>query len=170
GAVTVPVQLVGGIRDRAPIDHRLAAGIDRVILGTAALRDPNLVRAAANELPGRVVVGIDARDDNVAVEGWAETSTMPALDLAKAFEDSGVAAIVVTDIGRDGMKRGVNVHLTRNLARAVSIPVIASGGVSSIGDIIGLRASGADIAGCILGRALYDGDIDPKTALEAARA
>lgn len=165
-----PVQLGGGIRTRAQIEAWLEAGIDRVILGTAALRDPELVREAARDLPGRIVVGIDARGGRVAVEGWAETSDMRAVDLARAFEGCGVAALIVTDISRDGMKTGVNVSFTSELAAAVSIPVIASGGVASVSDITALR--GADgphpIAGCILGRALYDGDIEPKAALTAA--
>ncbi len=165
-----PVQLGGGIRTREAIEAWLEAGIDRVILGTAALRDPQLVRAAARDLPGRIVVGIDARDGLVAVEGWAQTSQMLALELARLFEGCGVAAIVVTDIGRDGMKTGVNVDLTAALASAVSIPVIASGGVASVSDIRNLRRAdrSSPIAGCILGRALYDGDIDPHEALAAA--
>ncbi|MEL6955683.1 MAG: 1-(5-phosphoribosyl)-5-[(5-phosphoribosylamino)methylideneamino]imidazole-4-carboxamide isomerase [Pseudomonadota bacterium] len=169
-ATNAPVQLGGGIRTRAQIDAWLEAGIARVILGTAALRDPDLVRAAARDLPGRVVVGIDAKDGRVAVEGWAETSDMLAVDLAKAFEGCGVAAIIATDIGRDGMKTGVNVEFTRELAESVSIPVIASGGVASVADITALRSAGGPrpIAGCILGRALYDGDIEPRAAVEAA--
>lgn len=171
-ATSCPVQLGGGIRTRAAIEAWLEAGVDRVILGTAALRDPELVRSAARDLPGRVVVGIDARDGRVAVEGWAQTSDMPASELARAFEGCGVAAIIVTDIGRDGTKSGVNVALTAGIAGAVSIPVIASGGVRSVGDIRDLRlaGSGQPIAGCILGRALYDGDIAPGEALAAATA
>ncbi len=170
-ATDVPVQLGGGIRTRADIDRWLEAGISRVILGTAALRDPELVKTAAKALPGRIVVGIDAVDGMVAVEGWAETSDMPAAELAKAFEGCGVAAIVATDIGRDGMKTGVNVAFTGELADAVSIPIIASGGVKAISDIAALRAYRGKypISGTILGRALYDGDIDPGLALEAAR-
>ncbi|MEM9669679.1 MAG: 1-(5-phosphoribosyl)-5-[(5-phosphoribosylamino)methylideneamino]imidazole-4-carboxamide isomerase [Pseudomonadota bacterium] len=166
----VPVQLGGGIRTRADIDRWLDTGIDRVILGTAALRDPDLVKTAAAELPGKIVVGIDAVNGMVAVEGWAETSDMPAIELAKAFEGCGVAAIVATDIGRDGMKTGVNVDFTGSLAAAVSIPVIASGGVKSVNDIKALRAYKGmyPIAGSILGRALYDGDIEPEEALLAA--
>lgn len=169
-ATDVPVQLGGGIRTRAHIDAWLDAGISRVILGTAALRDPELVKSAARDLPGRIVVGIDAKEGRVAVEGWAETSDMQAVDLAKAFEGCGVAAIVATDIGRDGLKTGVNVDFTAELATAVTIPVIASGGVASVDDIRRLRAaeSARPIAGSILGRALYDGDIEPAQAIEAA--
>jgi phosphoribosylformimino-5-aminoimidazole carboxamide ribotide isomerase len=165
---SAPVQLGGGIRTRAQIDAWLEAGISRVILGTVALRDPELVKTAARALPGRIVVGIDAKEGMVAVEGWAETSNMRATDLAKAFEGCGVAAIVATDIGRDGLKTGVNVPFTAELANAVTIPVIASGGVRSVEDIRLLRASGAPIAGTILGRALYDGDIDAAEAVRAA--
>ncbi len=170
-ATDVPVQLGGGIRTRAHIDAWLDAGISRVILGTVALRDPDLVKAAAKALPGKVVVGIDAKDGMVAVEGWAETSDMKAVELAKAFEGCGVAALIVTDIARDGMKTGVNVAFTGEIADAVSIPVIASGGVASVQDIHDLRAHSGQhpISGSILGRALYDGDLDPKTALNAAR-
>ncbi|MEM7327086.1 MAG: 1-(5-phosphoribosyl)-5-[(5-phosphoribosylamino)methylideneamino]imidazole-4-carboxamide isomerase [Pseudomonadota bacterium] len=169
-ATDVPVQLGGGIRTRAQIDAWLEAGLSRVILGTAALRDPDLVRAAARALPERVVVGIDAKDGMVAVEGWAETSDMAAVELAKAFEGCGVAALIVTDIARDGMKTGVNVAFTGALADAVSIPVIASGGVASVQDIHDLRAHAGmrPISGSILGRALYDGDLAPAEALAAA--
>ncbi|MEL6567480.1 MAG: 1-(5-phosphoribosyl)-5-[(5-phosphoribosylamino)methylideneamino]imidazole-4-carboxamide isomerase [Pseudomonadota bacterium] len=171
-ATKVPVQLGGGIRTRGQIEAWLEAGVSRVILGTVAVRDPDLVREAARALPGQVVVGIDAKDGRVAVEGWAETSDMEAVDLAKAFEGCGVAAIIATDIGRDGMKTGVNVEFTRDLAAAVSIPVIASGGVASVADVTALRSAGGPraIAGSILGRALYDGDIDPAEAIAAARA
>ncbi|HRX74550.1 MAG TPA: 1-(5-phosphoribosyl)-5-[(5-phosphoribosylamino)methylideneamino]imidazole-4-carboxamide isomerase [Hyphomonas sp.] len=158
-ATDAPVQLGGGIRTRAQIDAWLEAGISRVILGTVALRNPDLVKEAARALPGRVVVGIDAKNGMVAVEGWAETSDMKATELAKAFEGCGVAAIVATDIGRDGLKTGVNVPFTAELANTVSIPVIASGGVASVEDIRALMAADAPIAGSILGRALYDGDI-----------
>ena len=158
-ATDAPVQLGGGIRTRAQIDAWLEAGISRVILGTAALRDPELVKEAARALPGKIVVGIDAKDGMVAVEGWAETSDMKATELAKAFEGCGVAAIVATDIGRDGLKTGVNVPFTAELANTVSIPIIASGGVASTDDIRALIAADAPIAGSILGRALYDGDI-----------
>ena len=169
-ATDVPVQLGGGIRSRAHIDAWLEAGISRVILGTAALRNPDLVKEAARALPGQIVVGIDAKDGMVAVEGWAETSDMSAIELAKAFEGCGVAALIVTDIARDGMKTGVNVEFTGALADAVSIPVIASGGVASVQDIHDLRAYKGQrrIAGSILGRALYDGDLKPDEALKAA--
>lgn len=169
-ATNVPVQLGGGIRSRAQIDAWLEAGLSRVILGTAALRDPELVKAAARALPGQVVVGIDAKDGMVAVEGWAETSDMSAIELAKAFEGCGVAALIVTDIARDGMKTGVNVGFTGELADAVSIPVIASGGVASVQDIHALRARKGKrpISGSILGRALYDGDLDPNEAIAAS--
>lgn len=158
-ATDAPVQLGGGIRTRAQIDAWLEAGISRVILGTAALRDPELVKEAARALPGKIVVGIDAKNGMVAVEGWAETSDMKATELAKAFEGCGVAAIVATDIGRDGLKTGVNIPFTAELANTVSIPIIASGGVASTDDIRALIAADAPIAGSILGRALYDGDI-----------
>ena len=158
-ATDAPVQLGGGIRTRAQIDAWLEAGISRVILGTAALRDPELVKEAARALPGQVVVGIDAKHGMVAVEGWAETSDIKATELAKAFEGCGVAAIVATDIGRDGLKTGVNVPFTAELANTISIPIIASGGVASVDDIRALIAADAPIAGSILGRALYDGDI-----------
>ncbi len=171
-ATDVPVQLGGGIRTRDQIDAWLEAGISRVILGTAALRDPDLVKSSARELPGRIVVGIDAKDGYVAVEGWAETSDMKAVELAKVFEGCGVAGLVVTDISRDGMKTGVNVAFTSEIADAVSIPVIASGGVASVKDIESLRRAGGKrpIAGTILGRALYDGDILPAEAIAAAKA
>lgn len=166
-----PVQLGGGIRDRAAIDGWLGKGVARVILGTMALRDPATVRAACRDHPGRIVVGIDARDGRVAVEGWAEQSEMTALDLARAFEDAGVAAIVYTDIDRDGALQGVNAEATAALAQAISIPVIASGGVAGIEDIRRLKAlSGHGIEGAIIGRALYDGRIDPAQALEVANA
>jgi phosphoribosylformimino-5-aminoimidazole carboxamide ribotide isomerase len=165
--IALPIQLGGGIRDRAGIETWLEAGITRVILGTAALRNPALVREAAKAHPGCVAVGIDARDGKVAVEGWAETSEIDAIELAMRFEDAGVAAIVFTDIARDGMLQGVNVAATTALARAVSLPVIASGGVAGLGDIVALIAAG-NILGTIIGRALYDGSIEPKEALRLA--
>lgn len=166
--LTIPVQLGGGIRDRAGISTWLEAGVARVILGTIAVRDPQLVRDAAKAHPGQIVVGIDARDGMVAVEGWAEASTLTAEDLAKRFEDAGVAAVIFTDIARDGMMQGVNVAATANLARAISIPVIASGGVNGVRDIQLLAESDAKIAGVVIGRALYDGRILPAEALAAA--
>lgn len=160
GAVSVPVQLGGGIRDRAAIDSWLARGVARVILGTVALRDPDLVRAAARAHPGRVAVGIDARNGRVAIEGWAETSDITATDLARRFEDAGVAAIIYTDIDRDGAMEGPNVAATAALANAVSIPVIASGGIASLDDLRALKDSGAPLDGAISGRALYEGRIN----------
>ncbi len=159
-AVTVPVQLGGGIRDRATIDAWLEKGVARVILGTAALRDPDLVKAAAAAHPGRVAVGIDARDGRVAVEGWAETSQTEASDVARRFEDAGVTALIYTDIDRDGAMAGPNVTATAALARAVTIPVIASGGVASMADLRALKESGAPLDGAISGRALYEGRLD----------
>ena len=169
-AVEVPVQLGGGIRDRATIDRWLERGVTRVILGTAAVRDPGLVREAAAAAPGRVAVGIDARDGRVAVEGWAETTDMTATDLARRFEDAGVAAIIYTDIDCDGAMQGPNVAATAALARAVSIPVIASGGVSSLDDLRALKASGAPLDGAISGRALYEGRIDLAEAVRLLAA
>ncbi|MEO0820257.1 MAG: 1-(5-phosphoribosyl)-5-[(5-phosphoribosylamino)methylideneamino]imidazole-4-carboxamide isomerase [Pseudomonadota bacterium] len=159
-AVSVPVQLGGGIRTMATIEAWLSRGVARVILGTVALRDPDLVRAAAGAHPGRIAVGIDARAGRVAVEGWAETSDVDAIDLARRFEDAGVAAIVYTDIDRDGAMQGPNIAATAALARAISIPVIASGGVSSLEDLTALKASGVALDGVISGRALYDGRLD----------
>lgn len=166
GAVRIPVQLGGGIRDRATIDSWLERGVARVILGTAAVRDPDLVRSAATANPGRVAVGIDARGGRVAVQGWAEETDIEALDLARRFEDAGVAAIIYTDIDRDGAMQGPNVAATAALARAVSIPVIASGGVSSIEDLRALKACDAPLDGAISGRALYEGALDLAEALK----
>src|SRR6266567_4696983 len=168
-AIKMPVQLGGGIRDFAAIASWLDAGVRRVILGTVAVRDPALVKQAAKSFPGRIAVGIDARDGMVAVEGWAQASSLSATELARRFEDEGVAAIIFTDIARDGMLQGVNVAATAALSRAVSIPIIASGGVSGVADIRQLIDSGAPIAGAVIGRALYDGRINPAEALFAAR-
>ncbi|HYD30238.1 MAG TPA: 1-(5-phosphoribosyl)-5-[(5-phosphoribosylamino)methylideneamino]imidazole-4-carboxamide isomerase [Azospirillaceae bacterium] len=166
GAVTMPVQLGCGIRDMAQIGAWLTRGITRVILGTVALRKPELVREACKAFPGRIAVGIDARDGYVAVEGWAEMSEVKALDLALRFEDCGVAAIIYTDINRDGAMGGVNVDATADLASHLTTPVIASGGVSSIDDLKSLKAvEHTGIEGVISGRALYDGRIDPAAAL-----
>jgi phosphoribosylformimino-5-aminoimidazole carboxamide ribotide isomerase len=165
-AAGVPVQLGGGIRDRAAIEAWLARGIARVILGTAALSDPALVREACRAFPGRVVIGIDARRGRVAVEGWAKDGGREALDLARALDGAGAAAIVYTDIERDGALAGVNVEATAALARAIATPVIASGGVASLADLGTLKAHEGDgIAGVICGRALYDGRLDLSEAL-----
>lgn len=170
-ATDAPVQLGGGIRDLAGIEAWLERGVARVILGTLALRDPDTVKAACRAHPGQIVVGIDARDGKIAVEGWAEQSDMAVLDLAKAFEDAGVTAIVFTDIDRDGALQGVNAEATAELADAISIPVIASGGVAGIEDVRRLKAlSHTGIEGVIIGRALYDGRVDPAEALELAGA
>jgi len=169
GAIRIPVQLGGGIRDRAGIDSWLAAGVARVILGTAAVSDPALVKEAAKAYPERIAVGIDAREGKVAIKGWAEQSALSAVELAKRFEDAGVSAIIFTDIGRDGMMAGVNAPATAALANATSIPIIASGGVNSVRDIEMLRNSGAPVAGVVIGRALYDGRINAGEALRAGR-
>jgi phosphoribosylformimino-5-aminoimidazole carboxamide ribotide isomerase len=164
--VKMPVQLGGGIRNLETIEAWLAKGVTRVIIGTAAVRDPALVKEAAKKFPGRVAVGLDARDGNVAVEGWAETSTVSALDIAQRFEDAGVAAIIFTDIARDGLLKGLNLDATIALADAISIPVIASGGFASIDDVKALLSPRAKkLAGAIVGRALYDGRLDPAQAL-----
>ncbi len=163
-AVDVPVQLGGGIRDMATIDAWLERGVRRVILGTAAVKDPTLVKDACRNWPGRVAVGIDAKGGKVAVEGWAEVSEMTAEELAARFSDSGVAAIIHTDVDRDGVLAGPNIAATSVLASATQIPVIASGGVSSLDDLLALRAAG-NITGAISGRALYDGRIDLGEAL-----
>jgi phosphoribosylformimino-5-aminoimidazole carboxamide ribotide isomerase len=162
----VPAQLGGGIRDMDTIAYWLDQGIARVILGTVAVRDPALVRAAAAKYPGKVAVGIDARSGMVAVQGWAEATDIMALDLAAKFEDAGVAAIIYTDIDRDGAMQGVNVEATAALANSVSIPVIASGGVSSLDDLAALKACGAPLDGAISGRAIYDGALDIRQAIE----
>jgi phosphoribosylformimino-5-aminoimidazole carboxamide ribotide isomerase len=168
-ATDLPVQLGGGIRDFQTIQRWMDHGVARVVLGTVALRDPELVRTAARAFPGRVAVGIDAKGGKVAVEGWAEVSEMTATDLAKSFEDDGVAAIIHTDIDRDGVLEGVNVAATLAVADAVAIPVIASGGVASVTDIAALKAcEGQGIAGAIIGRALYEGTLEPTDALAAA--
>ena len=162
------LQLGGGIRSMETAEAWLVAGVSRIILGSAAVKDPEFARAACRAFPGRVALGIDARDGMVATEGWAETSDVSATDLARRFEDSGAAAVIYTDIARDGMLTGVNVTATAALALAVRLPVIASGGVAGIEDITALREAGAGIEGAILGRALYDGRIEPKQALAAA--
>jgi phosphoribosylformimino-5-aminoimidazole carboxamide ribotide isomerase len=165
-ACKVPAQLGGGIRDMATIEAWLSKGLARVILGTVAVEDPDLVRVAARAFPGQVAVGIDARGGKVATKGWATETDVDATDLARSFEDAGVAAIIYTDINRDGAMGGPNIPATEALARAISIPVIASGGVASLGDLQALKATGA-IAGAISGRALYDGAIDLGVALQA---
>jgi len=165
-----PAQLGGGIRDMATIETWLSKGLARVILGTVAVENPDLVRDAAKAFPGQVAVGIDARDGKVATKGWAEETDVEVTDLARSFEDAGVAAIIYTDINRDGAMQGPNVAATAALARAVEIPVIASGGVSSLKDLIALRDCGAGLNGAISGRALYDGALDLKAALEALKA
>lgn len=165
-ATQMPVQLGGGIRDMATIDYWLERGVTRVILGTVAVEQPDLVREAALAHPGRIAVGIDARQGRVATRGWAEETDVMATDLARAFQDAGVAAIIYTDIDRDGAMQGPNVAATEALARAVAIPVIASGGVSSMQDLHALQQTGV-IAGAISGRALYDGAIDLASALRA---
>jgi phosphoribosylformimino-5-aminoimidazole carboxamide ribotide isomerase len=168
-AVDIPAQLGGGIRDMATIERWLDRGLARVILGTVAVRDPELVRNAARAFPGRVAVGIDARGGRVAVAGWAEETDLDATDLARRFEDAGVAALIYTDIDRDGALQGPNVAATAALARAVSIPVIASGGVSALDDLRVLAATGV-IEGVISGRALYEGRLDLREALALLEA
>ena len=164
-AITVPAQLGGGIRDMATIENWIAKGLARVILGTVAVENPDLVREAARTFPGKIAVGIDARNGRVATKGWAEETDIMVTDLAKSFEDAGVAAIIYTDINRDGAMQGPNVEATAALANAVSIPVIASGGVSSLDDLAALKSSGAPLDGAISGRALYDGAIDLAEAI-----
>ena len=164
--VGLPVQLGGGIRDMAGIEAWLDRGVWRVILGTAAVRDPELVREACRRFPDQIAVGIDARDGQVAVAGWAETSELSAVDLARRFADTGVSAIIHTDIARDGMLEGLNLDATRELAEAVDIPVIASGGLAGMDDVEALlRPENARLTGAIAGRALYDGRLDPRAAL-----
>jgi phosphoribosylformimino-5-aminoimidazole carboxamide ribotide isomerase len=170
-AVAIPVQLGGGIRDSSTIEAWFDKGVERVIVGTAAVRDPALVRYAARKFPGRVAVALDARDGKVAVEGWASASERTALEVAREFEDAGVAAIIYTDIARDGLLKGLNLGATIALAEAISIPVIASGGIASLADIEALLAPRAQkLAGAIAGRALYDGRLDAAAALALIRA
>jgi phosphoribosylformimino-5-aminoimidazole carboxamide ribotide isomerase len=169
-AVAIPVQLGGGIRDRGGIERWLDAGIRRVILGSVAAKNPALVRDACRAYPGKIAVGIDAREGFVATEGWAETSSLGAVDLARKFEDAGAAAIIFTDIGRDGMLAGLNLEQTLALASAISTPVIASGGVGTLADLAALKSAAATaqpgrIEGVIVGRALYDGRVNPAEAL-----
>ena len=169
--VDIPVQLGGGIREMRTLEGWLEKGVARVIISTAAVRDPAFVHEAARRHPGRIAVGIDAKDGRVAVAGWAETSSMTAEDLGRRFEDAGVSAIIYTDIARDGILKGLNIEMTVALAEAVSIPVIASGGLASIEDVHRLlEPDCAMLAGAITGRALYDGRIDPRAALFAIRA
>ncbi|MGQ3674143.1 1-(5-phosphoribosyl)-5-[(5-phosphoribosylamino)methylideneamino]imidazole-4-carboxamide isomerase [Xanthobacter sp. TB0139] len=164
--VSIPVQLGGGIRDMATVEAWLSKGVNRVILGTAAVRDPQFVTEAARAFPGKVAVGLDARDGRVAVEGWAETSDLAAVDIARRFEDVGVSAIIYTDIARDGLLKGLNMDATIALAEAISIPVIASGGLASLKDVEALlEPRAAKLEGAISGRALYDGRLDPREAL-----
>jgi phosphoribosylformimino-5-aminoimidazole carboxamide ribotide isomerase len=168
--VKIPMQLGGGIRDQATVEAWLDKGVQRVIIGTAAVRNPALVKAAARAHPGRVAVGLDARDGKVAVEGWAETSTLSALDIAQRFEDAGVAAIIYTDVARDGMLKGLNLDATIALAEKISIPVIASGGLASIADVRALLEPRVrKLEGAIVGRALYDGRLNAAEALAVLR-
>ena len=170
-AVSMKVQLGGGVRDMRTVEGWLEKGVTRVIIGTAAVQDPGFVREAARRHPGRVAVGIDALDGRVAVDGWARQSDMSALDLGQRFEDAGVAAIIYTDIARDGVLQGLNIASTVALAEALQIPVIASGGLASIDDVKRLLESDcARLAGAITGRALYDGRLDPQEALALIRA
>jgi phosphoribosylformimino-5-aminoimidazole carboxamide ribotide isomerase len=170
-SVKMPAQLGGGIRDMATVAGWLDKGVSRVIIGTAAVRDPALVREAAKEFPGRVAVGLDARDGKVAVAGWAERSELSALDIARRFEDAGVAAIIYTDISRDGLLKGLNLDATIALAEAINIPVIASGGLASIEDVKAmLEPRATKLGGAIAGRALYDGRLDSAAALALIRA
>lgn len=160
------IQLGGGIRDLTSIEHWLKAGVTRVILGTAAAKNPTLVHEACREFAGRIVVGIDARNGKVALEGWLEQSQINYIELAQRYEDAGVTAIIFTDISRDGALSGINIEATEKLAKAVALPIIASGGVSGLGDLLALKHSPQHFEGVIAGRALYDGRLDPKAALE----
>lgn len=168
-ATSLKAQLGGGIRDMASVEKWLSAGLSRVILGTAAVKDPEFVAEAAKSFPGKIAVGIDARDDRVKTDGWDGDTSHTPTEIAKRFEGQGVAAIIYTDIGRDGALTGVNVEATAALADAVAIPVIASGGVASLNDISALSKQGSNIEGAIIGRALYDGRIEPASAMSAAR-
>ena len=169
-AIKIPVQLGGGIRNLASVEHWLTRGARRVILGTIALRNPEIVRDACKEFPGQIVVGIDAKSGLVAVEGWGESSTLTAIELARRFEDAGVSAIIFTDIDRDGILKGINFAKTLELANAINIPVIASGGLASIADIERLlQPDCAILEGAISGRAIYDGRLDPAEALKLIR-
>ncbi len=169
-SVSIPVQLGGGIREMAAVEGWLGRGVSRIILGTAAVRDPDFVKAAAKAFPGKIAVGIDAKGGYVAVQGWAEVSELTSLELAKRFEDAGIAAIIYTDIGRDGLLKGLDFDGTRALAEAVSIPVIASGGLASIEDVKTLlKPENRAIAGAITGRALYDGRLDQVEAVALTR-
>ncbi|WP_439816380.1 1-(5-phosphoribosyl)-5-[(5-phosphoribosylamino)methylideneamino]imidazole-4-carboxamide isomerase [Zavarzinia sp. CC-PAN008] len=168
GTSGLKLQLGGGIRSLATVETWLAAGVARVVLGSVAVRDPDLVRAACHAFPGQVALGIDAKGGRVAVQGWTETTDVTVVDLARRFEDAGAAAVIYTDIGRDGALTGPDVDGTAALAQAVAIPVIASGGVSSVEDLVALKGRG--IPGCIIGRALYDGRIEPRQALERMAA
>jgi len=167
-ATSARTQLGGGIRSMAAVAGWLEAGIDRVILGTAAVNDPDFVQEAARTFPGQVAIGVDAYDGKVKTDGWAGDTDHSVLDIARRFEDFGIAALIFTDISRDGALQGVNVAATATLARDISIPVIASGGVASIDDIVALKAANAPIDGVIIGRALYDGRIDPRAAIGIA--
>jgi phosphoribosylformimino-5-aminoimidazole carboxamide ribotide isomerase len=169
--VGLPVQLGGGVRDTATVEAWLEKGVTRVIIGTAAVRDPPFVKQVARDYPGRIAVGLDARDGKVAVEGWAETSELSVLDIARRFEDAGVSAIIYTDIARDGMLKGLNLDATITLAEEISIPVIASGGLASIDDIKSmLEPRAKKLEGAIAGRAIYDGRLDAADALTMIRA
>jgi phosphoribosylformimino-5-aminoimidazole carboxamide ribotide isomerase len=169
--IGIPVQLGGGVRDMATVEAWLTKGVNRVIIGTAAVRNPQFVKDAARNFPGKIAVGLDARDGKVAVEGWAETSELTALDIARRFEDAGVAAIIYTDIARDGLLQGLNLDATIALAEAIAIPVIASGGLGSLADIKALLEPRAKkLEGAIAGRALYDGRLDAAEALALIKA